>query len=125
MKTLEIRIKSTEEGYRDFVHTYKNLQAGRKVKPQTGVYFTSLEAVRNLLTEKRLELLHIIKKNQPESIRKLSEIADRDFKNVHEDIQILKNYGLVKMTKKKKKINRSSSNIISVPYQSFAIYAGI
>ncbi|MBI3013451.1 MAG: winged helix DNA-binding protein [Elusimicrobia bacterium] len=125
MKTLEIKIKSPEEGYKDVIQTYKNVQARKKIKPRMGTYFSSLEAVRNLPTEKRLELLHVIREKKPKSIRELSHITDRDFKNVHEDIQILKSYGLVKMPRKRKKIKSHFSDYVSVPYQNIAIYAGI
>src|SRR5438105_4708802 len=97
MKTLEIRIKHREQADAEFIQAFKAAQAGKKVVPEKGTYFTSLEAVRGLLTEKRMALLHIIKEKRPKSIYALAKIAARDFKNVHTDIMLLKQYGLVQL----------------------------
>jgi predicted transcriptional regulator len=128
MKTFEIKIKSIEESDRDVIQAFKDAQAGRKATPKKGVYFTSLEAVKNLLTEKRFQLLHMIKEKHPKSISELARLSERNFKNVYADLQTLKNYGLIQMRKSKgksKRINRASSQNISVPYQAINIHAGI
>ena len=128
MKTFEIKIKSIEESDRDVARAFRDAQAGRKVTPKKGVYFISLEAVRNLLTEKRLQLLHTIKERRPKSISELARFSGRNFKNVYVDIQTLKSYGLIqlKKSKEKSKQNRNnSSQNISVPYRGISIYTGI
>ena len=124
MKTLEIKIKSREQAYAELIEVVKNVQAGKKVPPVRGteVYFTSLEAVRALLTDKRLELLHLIRKHSPRSINQLATIAGRDFKNVHTDIMLLKKYGLIKLNKSGK-TTKTSGRTISVPYQAINIHA--
>ena len=124
MKTLEIRIKSIAQANEDFVQTFKNLQAGKRVAPNRGVYFTSLDAVRNLLTEKRMGLLHLIREKSPKSIYALAKLAGRNFKNVHSDLKILKDYGLVKMTSTRHH-KKNASQRVTVPYQSINIHAGI
>ena len=124
MKTLEIQIKTVQQANKEFIHAFKGLQAGKNVAPSRGVYFISLEAVRNLLTEKRMELLHLIREKNPKSIYALAKLADRDFKNVHSDLKILKDYGLVKMSSIKQK-KTPISRRMSVPYQAINIHAGI
>ncbi len=100
------------------------MQAGKKLPTvrKTEVYFTSLEAVRALLTDKRMELLHLIRKHSPRSINQLAAIAGRDFKNVHTDIMLLKDYGLVQLSKRGK-ANKTAARTISVPYQAINIHA--
>lgn len=124
MRTFEIKIQTEREADKEFIGVFKNLQAGKKVKFIKGVYFTSLEAVRNLLTEKRLELLRLIREKHPHSIYELAKISGRNFRNVHDDMQILKNYGLVQMSKAKD-VKRAPYRKIEVPYQGISIYAGI
>ncbi len=51
----------------DWAETFEKAQKGKKVEKQRGVYFTSLEAMRKVLTEKRLQLLRAIKERQPAS----------------------------------------------------------
>lgn len=121
METLKIRIKSREQADAEFTRAFKAAQAGRKVTPKGGVYFTSLEAVRGLLTEKRLALLHLIRKSHPKSIYGLAKIAGRDFKNVYADVMRLKEYGLVQMAAATKRASRK----ISVPYQAINIHAAV
>ena len=124
MKTLEIKIKGLAEADKEFVEVFKAVQSGKKVAPRKGVYFTSLEAVRNLLTKKRLELLHLIRENHPKSIYELAKVAGRNFKNVYDDLQILKDYGLVRMNKAKH-VKRTHPQSITVPYQMINIHAAI
>ena len=122
MKTLEIRIKSREQADAEFIETFKGAQSGRKVPSRRGIYFTSLEAVRALLTDKRLALLHLVREHAPKSINQLAKIAGRNFKNVYSDVMLLKDYGLVQMSRRKK-ASRAVGQSISVPYQAISIHA--
>src|SRR5213594_409856 len=56
-KTLTIKIKPTDEALEGFRKTFKALEGGQRVARHEGVYFTSIEAARNLLTRNRLALL--------------------------------------------------------------------
>ena len=95
VKKLRIGIKSIEEALEDAKETMKKLQLGEKVKKETGVYFTSLEAFRKALTPKRLELLHIIKAKKPASINELARMSHRDIKNISDDVKYLEQIGLI------------------------------
>jgi predicted transcriptional regulator len=111
-KNVNIGIKSVEEALNDFVITGEALERGEKVKPSKGIYFTNLDAFRKVLTQKRLELLHIIKTEQPESITHLARLAGRDITNVADDVKYLSEIGLLEM----KKIKRA--HIPTVNYDS-------
>lgn len=122
MKTLEIRIKSREQADAEFIGAFRGAQSGKKVAARRGVYFTSLEAVRALLTDRRLALLHLVREHAPKSINQLAKIAGRDFKNVYVDVMLLKDYGLVQVVRRKK-ARRAVGQSISVPYQAINIHA--
>ena len=94
-----IEIKSLEDGLKDFRATWKAVAAGKQVSPRKGTYFTSLEAARKVLTPKRLQLLRTIRKSRPDSVYQLARLVNRDFKNVHADVQALAAYGLVSLKK--------------------------
>lgn len=96
-KTLTIQIKSAGEALKGFRETFKNVEAGRPVRRREGVYFTSIEAARNLLTPNRLALLRAVRSERPGSIYELAKIVSRDLKNVQDDLQLLEAYGLVRM----------------------------
>ena len=101
VKRVKVGIKSTKEVLQDFVKTCKAIERGEKVKKEIGVYFEDIEAFRKALTPRRLELLSLIKKHHPKSLHQLSRLADRDIKNVTQDIGLLKNLDLLSTTKAK------------------------
>ena len=96
-RTLKIRIKSAEEALEGFRKPFRDVEAGRRVKKREGVYFTSIEAARNLLTPNRLALLRTVRSGRPGSIYELSRMVNRDLKNVQDDLRILETYGLIRM----------------------------
>ena len=122
MKTLEIRIKSRAQADAEFIAGYKGSVTKKKAAAKPSVYFTSLAAVRALLTDKRLALLHLIREHSPRSINQLAAIAKRDFKNVHTDVMLLRDYGLIQMGKPGK-VRSTLAQAISVPYQAINIHA--
>jgi len=96
-KTLTIQIKSADEALGGFRDTFKAVEAGRRLTRREGVYFTSIEAARNLLTPNRLALLRAIRMKRPGSIYELAKITGRDLKNVQDDLRLLERYGLVRI----------------------------
>lgn len=101
VKRVKIGIKSLWEGLHNFVKTAKAIERGERVKKEVGIYFENAEAFRKALTPKRLELLRLIKKHQPKTLHTLSRLADRDIKNITQDIELLKSLGLVSTRKEK------------------------
>lgn len=95
-KTLTIQIKAADNALKGFRETFKAAEAGRRVTRREGVYFTSIEAARNLLTPNRLALLRAIRTKRPRSIYELAKTVSRDLKNVQDDLRLLEGYGLVR-----------------------------
>ena len=81
-KTLTIQIRSIGEALEGFKDTFKTAEAGGRVREREGVYFTSMQAARNLLTPNRLALLRTIRTKRPGSIYELAKMLRRDLKNV-------------------------------------------
>ena len=98
-KNITIGIRTLDEGLDNFVKTAESLIRGEPVKKQRGIYFENLDAFRKVLTEKRLELLHVVKRDQPETIHELSRLLGRDIKNVSDDLKYLAERGLVTLDK--------------------------
>lgn len=102
MKNIKIGVRSLDTAFEEWAQTFEKVRRGKKIDKRRGVYFTSLEAMRKVLTEKRLELLHIIKDQQPDSVYELSKIVKRDLKNINSDLELLRDIGLVSMSKARK-----------------------
>lgn len=105
-KTLRIKIKSADEALEGFRKTFKDVVAGRRPKKRAGVYFTSIEAARTLLTPDRLALLRAVRSERPESIYALAKMVRRDLKNVQDDLRLLETYGLIRMADATRSTNR-------------------
>ena len=103
MKIMKIKIISKEEFYGEALKAAEILDREGKARHLRGECFESLEAVRNILTEKRLILWRLIRDKKPKSLLGLSQIAERDFKSVYRDVSILVSVGLVKLKKEKGK----------------------
>lgn len=96
-RKITIGIRDISSALDDFVAAGEALARGEVVREEAGIYFTSLEAFRKVLTPKRLELLHLIKTARPVSINQLAKLAGRNIKNVAEDVKHLGQIGLVEI----------------------------
>ena len=77
-KMLTIQIWSVGEATEGFRKTFNDTAAGPRSKKHEGVYFTSIEAARSLLTPTRLALLRAVRSERPRSIYELAEMVRRD-----------------------------------------------
>ncbi len=59
--------------------------------------FEGLKALRRLLNNEKLRILHVIKNKNPSSIYELAKILNRDFKSVVSDIKLLERFGFINM----------------------------
>ena len=114
-KTLRIKIKSTDEVLAGFRDAFKAAESGRRMRRREGVYFTSIEAARNLLTPSRLVLLRAVRSDRPGSIYELAKLVNRDLKNVQDDLRLLARYGLVRMANGK----GSGKRRVRIPHAVF------
>ena len=122
VKKVKIGIRTREEAFKEAGEVMKKLSRGEKVKKHTGVYFENLDAMRKVLTEKRLEILHVIKGKQPSSIYALAKILQRDLTNVIDDINYLNELGLVSL----KKCNKGKEKTIpTVDFDKILLEIGV
>ena len=59
------------------------------------VNFEDRSRVRQLLTDRRMELLEAVMEHQPESMRALADRLDRDVHDVHSDLHLLAEYDII------------------------------
>jgi predicted transcriptional regulator len=63
--------------------------------------FAGLSSLRNLLSNEKSRILHVIKTKSPRSIYSLSKILKRDFKSVNEDVKTLEKFGFLDLIAEK------------------------
>jgi predicted transcriptional regulator len=119
METFKIAIKPLDEAYREFEETYEALRAGKPAAKRQGVYFTSLDAARKLLTQERLALLRTIRVKGPTSMYELARLVGRDLKNVQDDLALMHKHGLVRF--RRRKDDRRGAKIPEVPFREIAL----
>ena len=68
--------------------------------------FSGVLVLRQLLSNEKARILHVIKTQNPQSIYNLAKKLGRGFKSVNDDIKLLERFGFVELVEEKTK-NRS------------------
>lgn len=105
VKRVRIGIKDMNSFMDDFVRTAQAIKRGEKVKRSRGIYFTSLEAFRKVLTVQRMSLLRLIREEKPSSLHQLARLSRRNIKNVSDDVKYLAQVGLVEVKDSGRKVS--------------------
>jgi len=65
--------------------------------------YSDLSILRQLLSNEKARLMHVIKLKKPKSIYQLAKFLNRDFKTVREDIKLLQKFGFIELVEEKDK----------------------
>jgi predicted transcriptional regulator len=65
--------------------------------------FSGISALRQLLSNEKSRILHVIKNQDPRSIYDLTKKLGRNFKAVSEDIKLLERFGFIDLVEEKTK----------------------
>lgn len=65
--------------------------------------FEGLAALRNLLSNEKARVLHVIKTKKPSSIYALAKTLGRSFKSVYDDVKLLERFGFIDFIEEKTK----------------------
>jgi predicted transcriptional regulator len=101
-KTIKIGIISREN--------YKNRTiaiAKGQYKPKRGepkIWFESVQSMAQVLSSENQELLRIIKKQKPESLKQLEEVSGRKRSNLSRTLKTMSHYGIVDLIKQDRTI---------------------
>ncbi len=80
-----------------FLDAIRRAEAG-SVRPESHLTFETFEGFSRTMTAKRLELLRHVHRRPAASIADLARSLGRDYKRVHEDVEILSTAGLLERT---------------------------
>ena len=112
-KMANIVIKSRKDFMNDVKRDWLAIDRGESVpEPVSRICFESAEALSKVITRQRHNLLQILHVNGGISIRGLAALLGRDYKNVHQDVKILEDSGL---------IERDSKGHIIAPHEKLVI----
>ncbi|GAD51858.1 hypothetical protein MBEHAL_0618 [Halarchaeum acidiphilum MH1-52-1] len=91
--TLRITSKPFDEHKKSVLDRAERWEDGEEV-PHV-VNFQDASRLQRVLTPRRLEIVRSLMNEPAESIRNLADRLDRDIRQVHDDVQILNEYGIV------------------------------
>jgi len=91
------KIKITIQTVDDIKSEWKLALKGKvKSKPKDDeIIVAGLKTIAKIFSKTRMEILQTIITKKPQSIYELAKMLDRDFKNVHSDVQFLNDIGLI------------------------------
>jgi predicted transcriptional regulator len=85
------------EAARRFVDAWHSAKGGKNFQ-ERHLAFESWDALARVLTAKRMELLRYVRRHKVTSVRALAKALERDYSNVHADVQALTAAGLIDAT---------------------------
>jgi predicted transcriptional regulator len=101
-RTLLIRVETDDQWKKRVLETAKRIDRGLPPEePVARLTFVNQATFLRNLYPKRLQLAMFIRRNGPMSIRELATKLQRDYKNVHTDVQMMIRLGLVKTNRDK------------------------
>jgi predicted transcriptional regulator len=87
-----------DEAARQFVDAWHRAERGDSFH-ERHLAFESWETLARVLTGKRMELLRYVRRHNVTSVRALAKALERDYSNVHADVQALMAAGLLDTTR--------------------------
>lgn len=95
-KELSVAIRGADESAKEFVEAWRRAKKSKSPEqPVERLYFEDLATLVKVITPRRLEVLKVVHEFGPLSVRALAGKMERDYKNVHHDVQVLERVGLV------------------------------
>src|SRR5271156_2699670 len=96
MSDVKITVGGTmeEEASRRFVNAWHRAKRGETFH-ERHLAFESWDALARVMTGKRMELLHYVRRHKGASVRAVAKARGRDYSNVHADVQALSSAGLL------------------------------
>jgi len=117
-RRLNIGIRTGAERSKALREELRRVARGDRTPREPGLYFESVEELRRILTEKRLELLLAISRRRPSSVHELAELLGRDYKNVSMDVSLLERLGLLKLEARS---GKGRAQAPTVPYDEIHV----
>ena len=99
IKRIHIVVKSLDETLKEAGEVFEEVSKGKAPKRKTAIYFSNIKEMRRVVTERRLELLKVIKDKRPSSVYELAKMLKRDLKNVLQDVAYLQDLGIIAVAK--------------------------
>lgn len=92
---LAVRVAAPDEVFDELEAQFAALDAGEQPEPKHEVVLSRERDLNRLLSPKNVELLRIIARERPTSIRETARLVDRDVRQVHDNLGGLERLNLI------------------------------
>ena len=92
--TIKVGGAIEDEAARRFVDAWHRAERGKSFR-ERHLALESWDALARVLTGKRMALLRYVRRHKVTSVRALARALERDYSNVHADVQALRAAGLL------------------------------
>lgn len=112
MSDLKVHVDAVEDFGQRFIDAWHRAERGELTAEgvERHLSFDSLDTLARTLTPKRMELVRHLRRTPAPSVNALAKALGRDYRRVHEDVEVLTGAGLV---------DRDGTRL-SVPYGAIA-----
>lgn len=117
-RTLTVRVGSAEQTRSEALDRVRDAERGEAVDERHVLDFEDEADLARLVSETNLELLRAIAEKEPQSMRHVEEIVERDHKEVHRNLTELEALGVVEFVEEgraKRPIVRFDELEITIP----------
>ena len=100
IRKIQVVIQPEEEFRKQLREDFKKIDMGeRKLIRKESITFHSIDQFRKVMTNKRIELLKVIKHKKPKSVYELAKLVNRSVDNVNNDVRFLEQLGFIETEK--------------------------
>ena len=103
IKKVKVLIQPDKGFWKELRQDIKRIDEGeRRLLREESVIFDSIDQFRKVMTNKRIELLKVIKHKKPKSVYELAKLVNRSVDNVNNDVRFLEQLGFIDTEKMRK-----------------------
>ncbi|RJT03904.1 hypothetical protein D3261_10640 [Halococcus sp. IIIV-5B] len=88
-------VESTEDFHERGLENLKKIEKGEPIEDKFTLSLSNLKELDRVFSEKNIQLLQVIAKQEPESIREAARLVERDVKEVHRNLKELEQLKVV------------------------------
>jgi len=82
---ISVGVEEAGRGYERFINAWNNAEGSDDPRSEVHLNVEDFAMLAAVLTPKRLDLLKVLRREGPMSVRSLSKVLGRDYQNVHVD----------------------------------------
>lgn len=103
IRKVKVLIQPDKEFWKELRQDIQRIDKGeRELIREESIIFDSIDQFRKVMTNKRIELLKVIRHKKPKSVYGLAKLVNRSVDNVNNDVRFLEQLGFIETEKIKK-----------------------